>query len=60
MSANANPLQQLYKNLASVIYCRQESLMLTLVTLLCRGHLLIEDAPGLGKTTLAKALAHNN
>ena len=57
MSANANPLQQLYKNLASVIYCRQESLMLTLVTLLCRGHLLIEDAPGLGKTTLAKALA---
>ena len=57
MSANANPLQQLYKNLASVIYCRRESLMLTLATLLCRGHLLIEDAPGLGKTTLAKALA---
>ena len=57
MSANGNPVQQLYKNLASVIHCRQESLTLTLTTLLCRGHLLIEDAPGLGKTTLAKALA---
>ena len=29
-----------------------------LVCLLARGHLLIEDLPGLGKTTLAKALAH--
>lgn len=57
MSAPANPLQQLYKNLASVIYCRRESLRLMLVTLLCRGHLLIEDPPGLGKTTLARALA---
>ena len=27
------------------------------MALLCRGHLLIEDVPGLGKTTLAKALA---
>lgn len=29
-----------------------------LVCLLARGHLLLEDRPGLGKTTLAKALAH--
>lgn len=57
MSASANPLQQLYKNLASVIYCHRDALRLTLVSLLCRGHLLIEDAPGLGKTTLARALA---
>ncbi|MFE8069921.1 AAA family ATPase [Marinobacteraceae bacterium S3BR75-40.1] len=57
MSAPANPLQDLYRNLSQVIYCRQESLLLTLTTLLCRGHLLIEDAPGLGKTTLARALA---
>lgn len=57
MSANTNPLARLYKNLSSVIYCRQESLMLALTTLLCRGHLLLEDAPGLGKTTLARALS---
>ena len=33
--------------------------MLTLATLLCRGHLLLEDAPGLGKTTLARALSRS-
>lgn len=57
MSASGNPLQQLYKNLTSVIYCDRDALRLTLISLLCRGHLLIEDAPGLGKTTLARALA---
>jgi len=57
LSANAHPVQLLYKNLSSVIYSRQEPLLLTLATLLCRGHLLIEDAPGLGKTTLARALS---
>jgi MoxR-like ATPase len=50
-------LQQLHKNLAKVIHCQPQSLLFTLTTLLCRGHLLIEDVPGLGKTTLARALA---
>nr|WP_246624793.1 MoxR family ATPase [Oceanobacter mangrovi] len=50
-------MQQLHKNLATVVQCQPQSLLFTLATLLCRGHLLIEDAPGLGKTTLAKALA---
>lgn len=36
---------------------KQEACDLALACLLARGHLLIEDAPGLGKTTLAKALA---
>ena len=36
---------------------KQEVVQQVLVCLLARGHLLIEDRPGLGKTTLAKALA---
>ena len=40
-----------------VIVGKEESINLAIVALLCRGHLLIEDVPGLGKTTLAKSLA---
>ena len=55
--AEDNPLQLLFKNLAGVVLGSKDNLLLTLATLLSKGHLLIEDAPGLGKTTLAKALA---
>lgn len=54
-----NPLQLLYKNLSDVVIGNRDALLLTLATLLSKGHLLIEDAPGLGKTTLAKALARS-
>ena len=40
-----------------VIVGKDNAINLAIVALLCRGHLLIEDVPGLGKTTLAKALA---
>ena len=36
---------------------KREAVEMAVVTLLCEGHLLIEDVPGVGKTTLAKALA---
>ena len=36
---------------------KPEAVELSLITLLARGHLLIEDVPGVGKTTLARALA---
>ena len=36
---------------------KPEAVELALVTLLARGHLLIEDVPGVGKTTLARALS---
>src|SRR5579863_2147739 len=36
---------------------KPEAVKLSLVCLLARGHLLIEDVPGVGKTTLAQALA---
>ncbi|MDK2779414.1 MAG: AAA family ATPase [Pseudomonadota bacterium] len=50
-------LQQLQQALAQVVQTDGEKLKLVLVSLLCRGHLLLEDAPGLGKTTLARALS---
>jgi len=43
--------------LEQVILGKPEQLKIALVTLLARGHLLIEDLPGMGKTTLAHALA---
>ncbi|UZK04556.1 AAA family ATPase [Venatoribacter cucullus] len=52
-------LQRLQQNLSRVIQTQPHNLKLLLVTLLCRGHLLLEDAPGLGKTTLARALAQS-
>lgn len=44
-------------NLEKVIYGKTEALSLVLVALLAEGHLLLEDVPGVGKTTLARALA---
>lgn len=57
MSNPVAALQQLHQNLSNVVQCPPETLLYTLTTLLCRGHLLIEDVPGTGKTTLAKTLA---
>jgi MoxR-like ATPase len=42
-----------------VIVGKPELVRLTLVTLLAEGHLLVEDVPGVGKTSLAKALARS-
>ncbi|WP_375167231.1 AAA family ATPase [Cnuibacter physcomitrellae] len=44
-------------NLETVIDGKREALTLALVVLIAEGHLLVEDVPGVGKTTLAKALA---
>jgi MoxR-like ATPase len=44
-------------NIARVMQGKPDVVRLTLVVLLAEGHLLIEDVPGVGKTTLAKALA---
>ncbi len=44
-------------NLEKVIIGKREKLELALITLLCDGHLLIEDIPGVGKTMLARSLA---
>ncbi len=51
--------ERLTTNVEKVIVGKTAEVQLTLVGLLCQGHLLIEDVPGVGKTTLAKALARS-
>ena len=63
VAANANTanglkkIEQIRIRLEDALKGKQEVVQQVLVCLLARGHLLIEDRPGLGKTTLAKALA---
>ncbi len=47
------------QSVESVIRGKQDVVRLAVVTLIARGHLLIEDVPGIGKTTLANALARS-
>jgi MoxR-like ATPase len=49
--------EKILQNLEKVIVGKRPSLEFTLLTLLCEGHLLIEDIPGVGKTMLARSLA---
>ena len=51
--------EQVIANVEKVIIGKREVIELTLVALLCEGHILIEDVPGTGKTTLAKAIARS-
>lgn len=59
MITTAGKLEQLQSTIESVIHGKPEAIELALVTLLAGGHLLIEDVPGVGKTTLAQALARS-
>jgi len=47
------------ENVERVIVGKGEVVELVIVTLLCEGHILIEDVPGIGKTMLAKSLARS-
>jgi MoxR-like ATPase len=53
----AHRIADLQRAVESVIRGKNETVKFALVTLFARGHLLIEDVPGIGKTTLANALA---
>jgi MoxR-like ATPase len=48
---------QIVENVERVIVGKKQSVQLTVLGLLCQGHLLIEDVPGVGKTVLAKSLS---
>lgn len=52
-------IQRLEENIAKVLLGKNDIIRLAIVALLAEGHLLIEDAPGVGKTSLAKAIAHS-
>jgi MoxR-like ATPase len=49
--------EKVINNVEKVIIGKHDEIRLTLVSLLCRGHLLIEDVPGVGKTMLARSIA---
>ena len=52
-------VERLVANLNTAIVGKQEAIRLVLVALLSRGHVLLEDVPGVGKTLLAKSLARS-
>ena len=52
-------LQRVQQSIQSVIRGKDEVIQFALVALFARGHLLIEDVPGVGKTTLAHSLARS-
>jgi MoxR-like ATPase len=49
--------QKITENVEKVIVGKHDVVQLTVIALLCEGHLLIEDVPGTGKTMLAKSIA---
>lgn len=48
---------RIVENVERVIVGKRQSVQLTVLGLLCQGHILIEDVPGVGKTVLAKSIA---
>jgi len=52
-------MKQIIGNVEKIIVGKQYSISLVMATLACRGHVLIEDVPGVGKTSLVAALARS-
>jgi MoxR-like ATPase len=52
-------VERVVANVEQVIVGKRPVIELILIALLCEGHVLIEDVPGIGKTTLAKAVARS-
>jgi len=55
----AQVLRNIADNVEKVIVGKREQIELVICALLCRGHVLIEDVPGVGKTSLVSALARS-
>lgn len=52
-------IENIVNNVEKVIIGKRQEIELAVMTLLCQGHLLIEDVPGVGKTMLAKSIARS-
>src|SRR4030042_2550500 len=50
-------VNRVVQNVEQVIVGKRESIKFLMVALLCEGHVLIEDVPGVGKTVLARSIA---
>jgi len=59
MSSVQSFAERLIANVERVIVGKREAVELTVIGLLCQGHLLIEDVPGTGKTMLARSIARS-
>lgn len=57
--STSGPFADLQRSVARVVKGKDDVIQLALIALLARGHLLVEDVPGVGKTTLAQALARS-
>jgi MoxR-like ATPase len=51
--------ERIIENVAQVIIGKRNEIRLTVLGLICQGHILIEDVPGVGKTMMARALARS-
>ena len=51
--------ERVLENLEKVVVGKRQSLELIVIGLLCQGHVLIEDVPGVGKTVMARSLARS-
>ena len=58
-SEGGRAVERITDSIASVVHAPRETLRLCALCLVSEGHLIIEDLPGVGKTTLAKALARS-
>ena len=56
---SARAVERIVENLKRVVHAPDETLRLVVLCLIAEGHLIIEDLPGVGKTTLAKALSRS-
>jgi MoxR-like ATPase len=55
----ADTANRIIENVQNVIVGKGEVIELALIALLCEGHVLLEDVPGIGKTTMAKAISRS-
>ena len=57
MDHNQEVVKRIVDNIEKVMLGKRETIEMAVLTLICKGHILLEDVPGVGKTTLVAALA---